>query len=386
MESFVYDYPVKNYFGNGATWRALDAELPNMGERVMLAYGGGSIKRSGLYDKLVSKLKAAGKTVVGFGGIMSNPTYEKVQEGARLAREEGIDFIIAAGGGSVFDCCKVVSAQANLDVDIDSLEHGQGGAPTEFIPMACIVTVFGTGAEQNDGAVITNEETHVKAPFLGALPKWAALDPELTLTVPEEQLMSGAFDTLSHCMETYFGTPRVNDVSDDLNVAVQRNVIGNMRCLLDDPADMDVRSEFEYDSAMAENGVLKIGKVTDFQCHMIQHQYGAYTHTNHGMGLAVIHPHLYRHLAPAAPEQFARWARDVWDVEAGETDLETANRGIDALAAFIKEMGLPTTFAELGGDASDQTLSSVADSTVLTKGCAKKLTSDELFEILTECR
>ncbi|MST72463.1 iron-containing alcohol dehydrogenase [Olsenella porci] len=386
MESFVYDYPVKNYFGKGSLDRALQAELPQMGDVVMLAYGGGSLKRSGLYDTLVSEFKAAGKKVVDFGGIMSNPTYEKVQEGARLARQEDVDFILAAGGGSVFDCCKVISAQAWLDQDIDEFEHVQHKVPNEFIPMGCVVTVFGTGAEQNNGAVITNEETHVKGPFLGALPKWAVLDPAFTLTVPHDQLISGAFDTLSHCMETYFGTPRQDNVSDDMNFAVQRNIIRNMRALVEDSGNMQARSELEYDSAMAENGVLKVGKVTDFQCHMIQHQYGAYTHTNHGKGLAVIHPHVYRHLASSAPTQFARWAREVWNVQEGETDLDTAYRGIDALAAFIKEMGLPTTFAELGGDASDQTLSAVADTAILTAGCAKKLSSDELFDILAECR
>ncbi|MGN0083996.1 MAG: iron-containing alcohol dehydrogenase [Atopobiaceae bacterium] len=386
MKSFAYQYPVKNYFGEDALSRAFAEELPCMGEKVMLAYGGGSLKRSGLYDRIVSALEGAGKTVVDFGGIMSNPTYQKVQEGAKMARDEDIDFIIAAGGGSVFDCCKVISAQAKLDGDIDAFEHVQHKAPTEFIPMGCIVTLFGTGAEQNNGAVITNEETHVKGPFAGALPKWAVLDPALTATVPVPQLLSGAFDTLSHCMETYFGAPRTPNVSDDMNFAVQRNVIRNIRVLLEDPDDMEARSELEYDSAMAENGVLKIGKVTDFQCHMIQHQYGAYTHTNHGMGLAVIHPHLYRHLAPAAPEQFARWAEEVWGVEEGETDLETAERGIDALAAFVKEMGLPTSFAEMGSDASDETLRAVADTAIITSGCAKQLSKSEIFSILVECR
>lgn len=253
--------------------------------------------------------------------------------------------------------------------------------------MGCIVTLSGTGAEQNNGAVITNEETHVKGAFVGALPSWAALDPALTLTVPHAQFMSGAFDTLSHCMESYFGTPREPNVTDDMNLAIQRNVIRNMRAVARDERDLAARSELVYDSAMAENGVLKIGKATDFQAHMIQHQYGAYTHTNHGMGLAVIHPALYRHLAPEAREQFARWAREVWDVDdAGKDNLAVALEGIDRLQAFIAEMGLPTTFAQMGSDASDETLRKVADTCVLTGGCAKRLERDEVFQILTECR
>ena len=162
MNSFTYQYPVKNYFGEGALHTALAAELPAMGEKVMLAYGGGSIKRTGLYDEIVAALQDAGKTIVEFPGIMPNPTYEKVQEGARIAREEGVDFILAVGGGSVFDCCKIVSAQALLDEDIDDFEHVQDKTPTAFIPLGCVVTLSGTGAEQNNGGVITNEATKVK--------------------------------------------------------------------------------------------------------------------------------------------------------------------------------------------------------------------------------
>lgn len=318
---------------------------------------------------------------------MPNPTYEKVQEGAAIAREQGVDFILAVGGGSVFDCCKIVSVQAKLDADIDEYEHVQGLMPTEFIPLGCVVTLSGTGAEQNNGGVITNEKTHVKGPFLGVLPAWAALDPAYTLTVPEKQFVSGAFDSLSHCMETYFGTPRTPNVSDDINFAVQRNIVRNMRAHKADPENLEVRGELVYDSAMGENGVLKIGKVTDFQCHMIQHQYGAYTHSNHGLGLAVIHPRLYRHLAPAALEQFARWAVEVWGANpAGKDALTVANEGIDALSAFVKEMGMPTTFAELGADTSDEVLRAVADIAVLTAGCCRKLDRDEIFQILAECR
>lgn len=172
MESFVYDYPTKNYFGEGAVQKALLAEMPEMGEVVMLAYGGGSLKRSGVYDQLVDLLHNAGKRVVDFGGIMSNPTYEKVQEGAAIARREGVDFILAAGGGSVFDCCKVVPAQAKTDVDIRQLEYVQHEMPNEFIPLGCVVTLSGTGAEQNNGAVITDEVRKEKrrAPLWGRSP------------------------------------------------------------------------------------------------------------------------------------------------------------------------------------------------------------------------
>lgn len=387
MDSFTYQYPVKNYFGEGAVGRALDGELPRMGETVMLAFGGGSVKESGLYDEVAGRLAAAGKEVVPFGGIMPNPTYAKVQEGAALAREKGVDFIIALGGGSVIDCCKIVSAQAKLEEDIWALEREQGGSPTALIPLGCIVTLTGTGAEQNNGGVITNEELQVKGPLWGALPAWAAIDQEICLAAPHSLVIGGAFDTLSHCMETYFGTPRSGCASDDMNLAIQRNVVRGMRALAADPTDLDAMSELAYASIMGENGVLKIGKVGDFQCHMIQHQYAALTHTNHAQGLAAIHPTLYRALAPWAPEQFARWAQEVWGVENGDNDpLDVALAGIDALESFIREMGLPTRLSDLGADVSDEVLEAVAKTAVRTPGCAKALTDDEIVDILKTAR
>ena len=199
-----------------------------------------------------------------------------------------------------------------------------------------------------------------------------------------QQVISGAFDTLSHAMETYFGKPDENNLSDDINEAVMRSVIRNIRILLTDPENYDARSELAWASAMAENGVLKIGKVTDFQAHQIQHQLGAYTDCNHGAGLAVIHPVLYRHIYKSGTARFTRWAQNVWGIAPKGSDEETAAAGIDALAAFIKEIGLLTTFTELGIPA-DTDFRAVADSTNITAGCCKKLTRDEICEILQEC-
>ena len=304
MNNFIFENKTKVYFGKGGVKEYLGGLLANFGETVMLAYGGGSIKCNGVYDEIMGILNAQGKCVVEFSGIMSNPTYAKVQEGAKLARENHVDLILAVGGGSVSDCCKVIS---------------------------------------------------------------------------------GAFDTLSHAMETYFGKPDENNLSDDINEAVMRSVIRNIRVLLTDPENYDARSELAWASAMAENGVLKIGKVTDFQCHMLEHQLGAYTNCNHGAGLAVIHPVLYRHIYKSGAARFARFAQNVWGVAPKGSIEETAAAGIDALAAFIKEIGLPTSFAELGIP-DDTDFRAIADSTVLTPGCCKKLSHDEIYEILKECR
>ena len=316
---------------------------------------------------------------------MPNPTYRKVQEGAALARKHHVDLILAVGGGSVSDCCKVISAQANVDEDLWELENTKHTFPTKFIPLGTIVTVFGTGSEMNNGAVITHEEKKLKGALWGAQADFAFLDPMYSMSVPMKQVISGAFDTLSHAAETYFGKPGENNLSDDMNEAVMRSVIRNIRALLADPQNYETRSELAWASAMAENSVLKIGKITDFQGHMIEHQLGAYTNCNHGAGVAVILPVLYRHLFKNGEQRFARWAQNVWGIAPKGSDEATALAGIEALADFIKEVGLPTSFDELGIPA-DTDFRAVADSTVITAGCCKKLTHDEIFDILCECR
>ena len=379
MKRFDYEFPVRIHFGQGCFEDSLKKELQKYGKRVMLAYGGGSLKRTGLYDRIVDMLGEAGKTVTDFGGIMPNPTYAKVQEGAKLAREQKVDFILAVGGGSVSDCCKIVSAQARLDSDIWDYEYVEHKVPTDFIPLGVIVTASGTGSEQNNGAVITNEEKKQKSPLWGCFADFAILDPDLTKTVPMKQVISGAFDTLSHCMETYFGHPHTCNLSDRINEAVQRSVIKNLKAIIANPDDDFARSELMWASAMGENGILKLGKVTDFQCHMIEHQLGAYTDCNHGQGLAVLHPILYRHIYKSAEEKFRRWAQEVWLIQ-------DADEGIDFLADFIREVGLPTTFTEMDITLDDDIIRAIAESTVITPGCCKQLTADEIVEILEMCK
>ena len=288
--------PSANILARGAPQRAIKEEMGRAGRNVLLAYGGGSLKRTGLYDRLRGWLHECGKHVVDFGGIRPNPTYAKVQEGARLVREQGIDFILAVGGGSVIDCCKIVSAQARTDEDIWDMMYEAHRLPTGFVPTGAVVTASGTGAEQNNGAVITHTAKRLKQPLVGAYHSFAILDSDLTKTLPMKQVVSGAFDTLSHCMETYMGRPQGDNLSDEINEAVMRSVIKNLRALIANPDDDFARGELMWDSALAENGLPELGRQTDFQCHMLEHAVGAYTDCNHGQGLAVIHPALYRHL------------------------------------------------------------------------------------------
>lgn len=380
MEKFVYEYATKVYFGDGAAKEHLAEAISGYGQNVMLAYGGGSVKKNGIYDEVKGILERAGKKVTDFSGVMSNPTYKKVQEGAKLAKEEKIDFILAVGGGSVIDCCKIIAAQAKTERDLWEMEMTDHQFPTEVLPMGAIVTASGTGAEMNGGAVITNEEKVIKAGMAAAAPRFAILDPGYTASVPRMQVISGAFDTLSHAMETYFGRSDENNVSDDVALAIMRNTVVNMRRLLKNIDDMQARGNLMWDSAMAENGILKVGRVTDFQAHQLEHQLGAYTDCNHGQGLAVIHPAYYRHIAKDAEEKFRRFGKEVFGVD-------TAEEAVEALAGFIKECGLPTKMGELRSRTpiTPELLRNVADTCNVIKCNPRELGRNEIYDILMEC-
>ena len=293
------------------------------------------------------------------------------------------------GGGSVVDCCKIVAAQAVTDEDLWDLEMVRHKMPAKApIPLGAVVTASGTGAEMNGGAVITNEEVKIKGGMFAAAPRFAVLDPAYTLTLPRMQVLSGAFDTLSHAMETYFGRSDRDNVSDEVAEAVMRSTVTNMRTLLKDINDYTARSDLMWTSAMAENGILKVGRLTDFECHQIEHQLGAYTDCNHGQGLAVIHPAYYRHIYKSAVPKFARFARNVWGIDpAGKTEEEAAQAGILALEAFILECGLPTKLSQLRSRAeiTPALLRQVADSCNLLPNGYKQLTHDEVYDILMEC-
>lgn len=380
MNKFTFSYPTKVYFGEGSAEQAFREHMSRVGETIMLAYGGGSIKKNGIYQDMKARLEQMGKKVVDFSGIMPNPTYTKVQEGAAVAREQHVEFILAVGGGSVIDCCKVISAQAVLEEDIWSMQYEKGQFPAAGIPMGAVVTASGTGAEMNAGAVITYEEKMWKGPIFGTAASFAVLDPAYTMSVPSTQVLSGAFDTLSHAMETYLGNSDQDNVSDDVALAIMRNTVVNMRRLLVDINDMQARSNLMWDSAMAENGILKCGRLTDFQAHQIEHQLGAYTDCNHGQGLAVIHPAYYRHIVKDAPEKFARFAKVVFDADTAET-------GIEALSDFIKECGLPVKMRELASkvEITPEILRQVADTCNIIKCNPRELNRDEIYEILMEC-
>lgn len=390
MENFIYEYPTKVFLGEGMVEKHLAEALPVLGNKVMIVYGGGSCKRNGTFDEVVSAVTAAGKEYVEFPGIMPNPTYKKVLEGARKAREEGITGILALGGGSVIDASKIIALQAANDVDVWNAQIHHTGFPDKpALPLGAIVTVSGTGSEMNGGAVITNEDENVKTGLFASAPRFAFLDYRFMETVPRRQVLSGAFDTLSHAMETYFGSSLAMNPSDDIALGVMRNTVDNIRAIIDDVHDKEARSNLMWDSAMAENGILKVGRLMDFEVHQIEHQLGAYTDCNHGEGLAVLEPVYCRHVYMHALHKFARFAKYVFDIEDAD-DEKAAEKGIDALESLIADMGLPHKLSELRMKdtaenlLTDETLRAIADSTNIFPHGPKTLTHDEIYEILKE--
>lgn len=385
MNNFIFENGTKVFFGRGCVKEFLEGNLSEYGNNVMLAYGGSSIKKNGIYDEVRRILTDSGKSIVEFSGIMSNPTYKKVMEGAALARENNIDVILAVGGGSVMDCCKAVSLAAAYDGDVWSDYWEKNGVIYfDTIPLGVIVTVAGTGSECNGGAVITNEEKKVKTgrDYPKCNPKFALMDPEYTYSVPKMQTASGGFDILSHIMETYFSKPDEDNISDDISEALMRSVIKNLPAAIQNPQDYTARSNLMWAATMAENRVIKLGKACDFQAHQIEHQLGAYTNCNHGCGLAAIHPSYYRYIYKDGLDKFVRFAVNVWGVSPdGKTQEETALEGIQSLERFIREIGLPETLREAG--VSDKSiLPEIAESCNLSPGSYGKMTKEAILNIL----
>lgn len=387
MNNFIYENKTKVYFGRGCVREFLTCLLKGY-DTVMMAYGQGSVKRNGIYDEVLGILMKEGKNIVEFSDIMPNPTYDKVLEGKRLAREHRVQFILGIGGGSVMDCAKAVSLAAAFDGDAwENFWARRGIIDFKPIPVGVIPTTAGTGSECNGAAVITNKKRKVKTgyDYPKCNPGFALMDPAYTFSVPGKQMVSGAFDSLSHMMETYFSAPDEQNVSDEISEALMRSVIRNIRQAVKEPRDYTARSNLFWDSALSENRLIKLGKMCDFSCHLMEHQLGAYTDCSHGCGMAVLHPVYYRHIYRDGLTKFGRFATSVWGIRPeGKSREELAEAGISALAEFIREIGLPTSLRELGIK-NEKQLKEIADSCSFSPGGYRKMTPEEILEIFKEC-
>ena len=383
---FEYFNPTQVFFGKHAM-ENLSALLSMYGDSVLLACGGGSIKKNGVYEQVTEILNACGKRVTEFSGIMPNPTYAKVLEGGRLARECDADLILAVGGGSVMDCAKAVSIAAVEDGDLWTKYWIERQEPDCCpLPVGAIVTMVGTGSEMDGDAVITNEETKRKCSCwdYAIYPRFAILNPEFTYSVPEYQTVSGAFDILSHIMETYFSPDDGDNLSDDMAEALMRSVIRSTGAVLKNPRDYTARSNLMWASSLALSGILEPCKAGDWEVHQIQHQLGAYYDCAHGMGLAAVSPAYYRLVCPYGLSKFVRFAVNVWGVDpAGRTDEETAYAGIDALASFIREHKMTPTLRALGVP-DDSLLEEIAGTCNIKRGGYHPLNREEILQILRD--
>ena len=382
---FIYYNPTKIYFGKKSL-ENLEAELKNYGKNVLLVYGKNSIKKIGLYDEVIKTLKRCGKNVVELAGINANPRYSQVLEGARLVRENDVDLILAVGGGSVIDCSKAISVSAYAKgdpwkrywIDFEPVDN-------KLVPVGAILTMTGTASEMNGGSVITNEDEKIKTGRVfdaSVYPKFSILNPEYTYSVPEKQMVSGIFDIFSHLMEQYFSGDDDN-TTDYVIEGVIKSLIKSARAAKKDPRNYEARSNIMWCATLGLNTVTGVSKTQDWEVHMIEHQLGAYTDCPHGLGLAVISVPYYRYIYKYGLDKFVRYAENVWGVDAtGKTKEEVALQGIDKLAEFIKEMGIPTTLRELG--ATEEMLPLIAKTTVKGGGY-KQMDESDILTVLKEC-
>lgn len=386
LGNFSFCNPTKLYFGDESL-NYLNTELPKYGENVVLIYGGGSIKKNGIYDDVIRILNENGKNVAEIPGVMPNPTVDKLYEGVEIARKHQADLLLAVGGGSVCDYTKAVSVSVNCEEDPWEKYYLRFEEPScETLPVGCVLTMVGTGSEMNAGAVITNPHTHQKIGHVFAdekiMPKFAILNPKYTLTLPHYQMVSGIYDIFNHICEQYFSGEDDN-TSDYISEGLMRSVIHASRIANKDPQDYQARSNLMWAATWALNTLVSRGKSTDWMVHMIGQSVGAYTNATHGMTLAAVSLPYYRYILPYGVQKFKRFAVNVWDADPeGKTDEQIAGEGLDAMEAWMKELGLVMNISDLG--ATEDMLEGIADGTIILPGGYKVLEHNEIIEILKE--
>lgn len=386
LGNFSYCNPTKLYFGDKSL-DYLNTELPKYGRNVVLIYGGGSIKKNGIYDEVMKILNDNGKNVAEISGVMPNPTVGKLYEGVGIARDHHADFLLAVGGGSVCDYAKAVSVSVNCEEDPWQKYYVRFEEPDcETLPVGCVLTMVGTGSEMNAGAVITNPETKQKIGHVFAdekiMPRFAVLNPKYTLTLPHYQMVSGIYDIFNHICEQYFSGEDDN-TSDYISEGLMRSVIYSSRIANKDPQDYEARSNIMWAATWALNTLVSRGKSTDWMVHMLGQSVGAYTNATHGMTLAAVSLPYYRHILPYGLQKFKRFAVNVWDVDpAGKTDEQIAQEGLAAMENWMRELGLVMNISELG--ATEDMVEGIADGTLIMPGGYKVLDHEEIVAILNE--
>ena len=385
LGNFTYCNPTKLYFGKESI-KGLNKELPKYGKNVLLVYGGGSIKKSGLYDEIVKILKDNGKEIFEDAGVMPNPTVEKLNEGVDIARKSKADFILAVGGGSVCDYAKAVSVSVNCKEDAWEkyfIRFEDVDKETKIIPIGCVLTMVGTGSEMNGGSVITNHSQKLKIGHVfgeNVFPKFSILNPEYTFTVPKYQMVSGIYDIMSHILEQYFsGTD--DNTSDYIMEGLLKSLIHSAEIAIENPKDYEARSNIMWTATWALNTLVAKGKTQDWEVHMLGQSVGAHTDATHGMTLAAVSMPYYRYILPYGLAKFKRYAINVWNVNGeNKSDKEIAEEGLAKMEAWMKKIGLVMNITELG--AKEEMLDGMVKSSLIMEGGYKVLNKDDIKAIL----
>lgn len=385
LGDFTYSNPTKLYFGKNAL-DGLKAELDKYGNKVMLSYGSGSIKKNGIYDDVVKILKDCGKEIIEDAGVMPNPTVEKLYEGCRLAKENNVDLILAVGGGSVCDYAKAVSVSTYCEEDPwDKYYLRMEDVDNKIIPVGCVLTMVGTGSEMNGGSVITNHEQKLKIGHVfgdNVFPKFSILNPVYTFTLPKYQMVSGFYDIMSHILEQYFSGEDDN-TSDYIMEGLLKSLINSSLKAVENPQDYEARSNIMWIATWALNTLVAKGKTTDWEVHMIGQAVGAHTDATHGMTLSAVSIPYYKKIFPYGLAKFKRYAVNVWGVDPnGKTDEETAFEGLEKMEDYMRSLGLVMNISDLG--VTDEMIDGIANSTFIMEGGYKVLTHEDVVEILKE--
>ena len=386
LGNFTYCNPTRLYFGEDSLSN-LSTELKKFGQNVVLIYGGGSIKKNGIYDEVMAILKEEGKNVAEIAGVMPNPTLEKLYEGVAIARNHKVDLLLAVGGGSVCDYAKAVSVSVNCEEDPWEKYYLKFEEPAcEIIPVGCVLTMVGTGSEMNAGAVITNHDAKLKIGHVFAdeeiMPKFSILNPKYTLTLPHYQMISGIYDIFNHICEQYFSGEDDN-TSDYISEGLMKSVIHSSRIANKNPQDYEARSNIMWSATWALNTLVAKAKSTDWMVHMLGQSVGACTDATHGMTLAAVSLPYYRHIMPYGLAKFVRFAKNVWDVDAtGKTEEQIASEGLVAMENWMKELGLVLNITELG--ATEDMIPDLVKGTIVLTGGYKLLDEDEIEQIFRE--
>ena len=350
MNNFTYSIPTKIHFGKGQI--AHLSELRESGEKVLLVYGGGSIKKAGIYDTAMKILKDAGLCVSELSGVEPNPRIESVVKGVKICKEEKIDMVLAIGGGSVIDCGKVIAAGACSEEDPWELVlHPE--KITAALPIYSVLTLAATGSEMDKFAVISdlkkNEKWGTASEHMK--PKMSIMDPEYTYSVSKKQTAAGTADIISHIFENYFTNVSNADVQARFAEGLLKNCFYYGPIALEHPDDYDARANLMWTSSMAINGILSDGAEVAWCVHPMEHELSAFYDITHGEGLAILTPHWMEFaLNEATAKKFADYGRNVWNLPMAEENMETARKAINCTRKFFRDMGLPTTLREVGID------------------------------------